>query len=69
MPEQKVNSDNPKKEETSKQSTAGEAAEYVADQKDSKKSEYESTVPILTLEEDAVPSDANDDGVDPYNKE
>ena len=63
-----MNSDNPKKEETSKQSTAGEAAEYVAEQKDSEESEHEPTVPILTLEEDAVLSDANDDGVDPHNK-
>ena len=69
MPELKVNSDNPKKKGTTKQSTTGEAADYVADQEDSEESEYEPTVPILTLEEDALRSDVNDDGVDLYDKD
>ena len=55
-----MNSENPKKEDTSKQSDA-------SDQKDLEESEYENTVPILTLEDDAVMLVEEDTGIDPYD--
>ncbi len=55
-----MNSENPKKEDASKQSDVG-------DQKDLEESAFENTVPILTLEDDAVLPAEEDTGTDPYD--
>jgi hypothetical protein len=55
-----MNSENPKKEDISKQSDD-------SDQKDLEESAYENTVPILTLEDDAVVLVEVDTGFDPYD--
>jgi hypothetical protein len=55
-----MNSEKPKNEDTSKQSDAG-------DQKDLEESAYENTVPILTLEDDAVILVEEGTGIDPYD--
>ena len=55
-----MNSEKPGKEDTSNQSDA-------SDQQDLEESAYENTVPILTLEDDAVMLVEVDTGFDPYD--
>ena len=64
-----MNSDNPKKQDTSKRSFAGEADDCSTDQKDLEESACETTVRIstLTLEDDALPPAEEDIGTDPYD--
>ena len=67
-----ISSNNTKRQDGSKNSVAGTAAESgddrsVAGQDTADISEHEPTVPILTLEDNALPGDGEDAGTNPYD--
>ena len=67
--EEDMNSDARKKQSKLKDSDAKDADDRNSDQKGKDEFECEPTVPILTLEDDAVAQAEKDSGIEPYNSD